>query len=158
MFFTNNWQLPLLNQWKEKRKYVARPGIEPRISDLRVKCPTNCATWPGLCFRSYLIRFCIVFLDLSVSTLKIIIVCMYVWTHTSMPVSLGILIRKKMNKYCVEPDLTAFKVWYRNALWAKFCSSSGGLMFSAYNNFCFKVNAYTHRFLQGENCLLSWTM
>ena len=30
-----NWQLPLLNQRKEKRKYVARPGIEPRTPDLR---------------------------------------------------------------------------------------------------------------------------
>ena len=32
---------------KEKRKYVARPGIEPRTSDLRVRCPTDCATRPG---------------------------------------------------------------------------------------------------------------
>ena len=37
----------LLNQRKEKRKYVARPGIEPRTSDLRVRCPTDCATRPG---------------------------------------------------------------------------------------------------------------
>ena len=34
---------------KEKRKYVARPGIEPRTPDLRVRCPTDCATWPGKC-------------------------------------------------------------------------------------------------------------
>ena len=27
---------------KEKRKYVARPGIEPRTPDLRVRCPTDC--------------------------------------------------------------------------------------------------------------------
>ena len=31
----------------EKRKYVARPGIEPRTPDLRVGCPTDCATRPG---------------------------------------------------------------------------------------------------------------
>ena len=31
----------------EKRKYVARPGIEPRTPDLRVRCPTDCATRPG---------------------------------------------------------------------------------------------------------------
>ena len=24
--------------------YMARPGIEPRTSDLRVRCPTDCAT------------------------------------------------------------------------------------------------------------------
>ena len=45
--FASNWQLPLLNQRKEKRKYVARPGIESRTSDLRVRCPTDCATRPG---------------------------------------------------------------------------------------------------------------
>ena len=33
---------------KEKRKYVARPGIEPGPSDLRVRCPTDCATRPGV--------------------------------------------------------------------------------------------------------------
>ena len=37
---------------KEKRKYVARPGIEPRTPDLRVRCPTDCATRPG----SYLLN------------------------------------------------------------------------------------------------------
>ena len=26
---------------------MARPDIEPRISDLRVRCPTDCATRPG---------------------------------------------------------------------------------------------------------------
>ena len=26
---------------------MARPGIEPRTSDLRVRCPTDCATRPG---------------------------------------------------------------------------------------------------------------
>ena len=32
--------------------YVARPGIEPRTPDLRVGCPTDCATRPGsLCQR-----------------------------------------------------------------------------------------------------------
>ena len=35
-------------EWKEKQKYVARPGIEPRTSVLRVRCPTDCATRPGL--------------------------------------------------------------------------------------------------------------
>ena len=30
---------------------MARPGIEPRASDLRVRCPTDCATWPGLFFK-----------------------------------------------------------------------------------------------------------
>ena len=39
--------MPLLNQWKEKRKYVARLGIKPRTSDLRVRCPTDCAMQPG---------------------------------------------------------------------------------------------------------------
>ena len=29
VFFASNWQLPFLNQPKEKRKYVAGPGIEP---------------------------------------------------------------------------------------------------------------------------------
>ena len=32
---------------KEKRKYVARPGIEPKTPDLRVRCPTDRATRPG---------------------------------------------------------------------------------------------------------------
>ena len=27
--------------------YFARPGIEPRTPDLRVRCPTDCATRPG---------------------------------------------------------------------------------------------------------------
>ena len=36
-----------MKQRKEKRKYVARLGIEPRASDLRVGCPTDCVTWPG---------------------------------------------------------------------------------------------------------------
>ena len=35
---------------KEKRKYVARPGIEPRIPDLRVRCPTDRATRPGFLY------------------------------------------------------------------------------------------------------------
>ena len=38
---------------KEKQKYVARPGIEPRTPDLRVRCPTDCATRPGLGTMSY---------------------------------------------------------------------------------------------------------
>ena len=38
---------PSERKWKEKQKYVARPGIEPRTPDLRVRCPTDCATWPG---------------------------------------------------------------------------------------------------------------
>ena len=29
--------------------YVFRPGIEPRTPDLRVRCPTDCATRPGFC-------------------------------------------------------------------------------------------------------------
>ena len=32
---------------KEKLKYVARSGVELRISDLRVRCPTDCVTRPG---------------------------------------------------------------------------------------------------------------
>ena len=36
-----------LKKRKKKRKYVARPGIEPRTPDLRVRCPINCATRPG---------------------------------------------------------------------------------------------------------------
>ena len=31
----------------EKRQYVIWPGIEPRTHDLRVRCPTDCATRPG---------------------------------------------------------------------------------------------------------------
>ena len=44
--------MTLLTQQKEKRKkkYVAWPGIEPRTSDLRARCPTDCATQPD---RSY---------------------------------------------------------------------------------------------------------
>ena len=49
--FASNWQQPFLKKRKEKRKYVARPGIEPRTPDLRVRCPTNCATRPGLCSK-----------------------------------------------------------------------------------------------------------
>ena len=45
--FASNWQLPFLNKWKEKRKNVARPGIEPRTPDLRVRSPTDYATRPG---------------------------------------------------------------------------------------------------------------
>ena len=40
-------QQQILKKRKEKRKYVARPGIEPRTPDLRVSCPTDCATRPG---------------------------------------------------------------------------------------------------------------
>ena len=43
----SNLQLPFLNQQKEKRKYVARPGIKARTPDLRVRCPTDCSMWPG---------------------------------------------------------------------------------------------------------------
>ena len=32
---------------------MARPGIEPRTSDLRVRCPTDCATRPGSIVRRY---------------------------------------------------------------------------------------------------------
>ena len=42
----------VLNQRKEKRKYVAKPGIEPRIFDLRVRCPADWATQPGCAMRS----------------------------------------------------------------------------------------------------------
>ena len=35
-----------LKKRKEKRKYVARPGIEPRTPDLRVRCPTDWG-WSG---------------------------------------------------------------------------------------------------------------
>ena len=38
---------PFLKKQKEKRNYVARLGIEPRTPDLRVRCPTDCATRPG---------------------------------------------------------------------------------------------------------------
>ena len=34
--------MPFLNQRKEKRKYITRPGIEPRTPDLRVRCPADC--------------------------------------------------------------------------------------------------------------------
>ena len=43
---------------KEKPKYVARPGIEPRTPDLRVRCPTDCTTSPTeflVCFPFYCI-------------------------------------------------------------------------------------------------------
>ena len=38
-----------MKKLKEKRKYVARQGIKPRTPDLQVRCPTDCATRPGLC-------------------------------------------------------------------------------------------------------------
>ena len=41
--------MPFLKKRKEKRKYVARPGIEPRTPDLRVRSPTDCSTRPGFC-------------------------------------------------------------------------------------------------------------
>ena len=44
---TDKW--PFLKKRKEKRKYVARPGIEPMTPDLRVRCPTDCSTRPGFC-------------------------------------------------------------------------------------------------------------
>ena len=31
---------------------MARQGIEPRTSDLRVRCPTDCATRPSVCDRN----------------------------------------------------------------------------------------------------------
>ena len=40
-YFRQQLTTALLNQRKEKRKYVVRPGIEPRTSDLRVRCPTD---------------------------------------------------------------------------------------------------------------------
>ena len=46
-YFRQELTTALLNQRKEKRKYVARSGIEPRTPDLRVRCPTDCATLPG---------------------------------------------------------------------------------------------------------------
>ena len=58
---------------------MARPGIEPRTSDLRVRCPTDCATGPGLKRRS--LHFCASLYDkdtkatikiLKIGTLKII--------------------------------------------------------------------------------------
>ena len=49
--FISNSQLPFLKKRKEKQKYVARPGIEPRTPDLRVRCPTDCATRPGHQYR-----------------------------------------------------------------------------------------------------------
>ena len=32
----------LLEKAEGETKYVARPGIEPRTPDLRVRCPTDC--------------------------------------------------------------------------------------------------------------------
>ena len=37
-----------LKKRKEKQKYVARPGIEPRTPGLWVRCPTDCATRPSI--------------------------------------------------------------------------------------------------------------
>ena len=37
----------LLEKAEGETKVVASPGIEPRTSDLRVRCPTYCATRPG---------------------------------------------------------------------------------------------------------------
>ena len=37
--FASNWQLPFLKKRKEKRKYVARPGIEPRTPWLTSQVP-----------------------------------------------------------------------------------------------------------------------
>ena len=40
----------------EKRKYVARPGIKPRTLDLRVRCPTDCATRPGASVSEFVLQ------------------------------------------------------------------------------------------------------
>ena len=53
----NKRQLPFLKKRKEKRKYVARPGIEPRTPDLRVRRPTDCATRPGALERNWTLSF-----------------------------------------------------------------------------------------------------
>ena len=37
----------LLEKAEGKTKYVARPGMEPRTPNLRVRCPTDCSTRPG---------------------------------------------------------------------------------------------------------------
>ena len=46
--FASNWQLPFSSQRKEKRKYVAGPGIEPVTSGSRVRRATDGATRPGI--------------------------------------------------------------------------------------------------------------
>ena len=43
---------------------MARPGIEPRTSDLRVRCPTDCATRPGV--NSQFIIMIIIIIDVVV--------------------------------------------------------------------------------------------
>ena len=39
--FASNWEIPFLNQWKEKWKHVARLGIEPGISGYWVRRATR---------------------------------------------------------------------------------------------------------------------
>ena len=57
---------------KEKRKYVARPGIEPRTPDLRVRCPTDCATRPGSIIRRWTeTRYC----NATYTFYRIILLC-----------------------------------------------------------------------------------
>ena len=48
---------PFLKKLKVKRKYVARPGIEPRTPDLRVRCPTDCATRSGTALKLSVIDY-----------------------------------------------------------------------------------------------------
>ena len=39
---------------------MARPGVEPRTFDLRVRCPTDCATLSGyLVSKCYMNKYCL---------------------------------------------------------------------------------------------------
>ena len=62
-YFRQQLTTALLEKAEGERKYVSRPGIEPRTPDLRVRSPTDCATWPGL-FNSRLIILTITILKI----------------------------------------------------------------------------------------------
>ena len=77
---SNPGPLTYVKKRKEKRKYVARPGIEPRTPDLRVRCPTDALRGParaiGPCggcydicfFLTYLVFFSLSLGDGSIET------------------------------------------------------------------------------------------
>ena len=58
-YFRQRLTTALLEKAEGETKYVARPGIEPRTPDLRVRCPTDCATRPGSSAMSLNVMFMI---------------------------------------------------------------------------------------------------
>ena len=54
---------------------MARPGIEPRTSDLRVRWPTDCATRPGLFFITFRV---LIYIQKQLRlTLEVALYCFY---------------------------------------------------------------------------------